>query len=237
MATHTRKQLLHNVTWVIIFSTKPKKRGPNWTSTCERVDTFFSPRIWHHAGRPTTGHSAETIGTNSKHTGRRTIARYPWNNRRSKPEFLQKMNLTNHFNLIIYTRLTDIWNGSSRSIFMILISFESSQWDEYDSSDNFQFENFEKIFNLIILIDNSEKRVAAIFELSLWQQSVFKVFQLLEKHLDQSEIPLQEVKKIRYWPRILSSDRTGDRRGKKWMKDTIRYYTSPSTTFLDIFAL
>ena len=29
----------------------------------ERVDTFFSLRIWHHAGRPTTGHSAETIGT------------------------------------------------------------------------------------------------------------------------------------------------------------------------------
>ena len=166
----------------------------------ERVDTFFSPRIWHHAGRPTTGHSAETIRKNSKHNGRRTIARYPWNNRRSKPEFLQKMNLTNHFHLIIYTRLTDIWNGSSRSILMILISFESSQWDEYDSSDNFQFENFEKIFNLIILIDNSEKRLAAIFELSLWQQSVFKVFQLLEKHLDQSEIPLQEVKKIRYWP-------------------------------------
>ena len=22
----------------------------------ERVDTFFSPRMWHHAGRPTTGH-------------------------------------------------------------------------------------------------------------------------------------------------------------------------------------
>ena len=61
---------------------------------------------------------------------------------------------------------------------MIMISFESSQWDEirYDSSDNFQVENFEKIFNLIILIDNSEKRLAAIFELSLWQQSVFKVF-------------------------------------------------------------
>ena len=61
---------------------------------------------------------------------------------------------------------------------MIMISFESSQWDEirYDSSDKFQVENFEKIFNLIILIDNSEKRLAAIFELSLWQQSVFKVF-------------------------------------------------------------
>ena len=133
---------------------------------------------------------------------------------------------------------------------MIMISFESSQWDEirYDSSDNFQVENFEKIFNLIILIDNSEKRLAAIFELSLWQQSVFKVFQLLEKHLDQSEIPLQEVKKIRYWPlwghwsrkiedfeanSIIRSNITGE----KWMKDTIRYYTSPSTTFLDIFAL
>ena len=107
-----------------------------WTSRY-----FFSPRIWHHAGRPTTGHSAETIGKNNKHNGRRTIARYPWNNRRSKPEFLQKMNLTNHFHLMIYTRLNDIWNGSSRSIFMILISFKSSRWDEYDSSDNFQVEN------------------------------------------------------------------------------------------------
>ena len=34
------------------------------SSTCERVDTFFSPRMWHHAGRPTTGHSTETIGIN-----------------------------------------------------------------------------------------------------------------------------------------------------------------------------
>ena len=110
----------------------------------ERVDTFFSPRIWHHAGRPTTGRSAETIGKNNKHNGRRTIARYPWNNRRSKPEFLQKMNLTNHIHLIIYTRLNDIWNGSSRSIFMILISFKSSQWDEYDSIDNFQVENLKR---------------------------------------------------------------------------------------------
>ena len=31
----------------------------------ERVETFFSPRMWHHAGRPTTGHSTETIGKNS----------------------------------------------------------------------------------------------------------------------------------------------------------------------------
>ena len=30
----------------------------------ERVDTFFSPRMWHHAGRPTTGHCTETIGIN-----------------------------------------------------------------------------------------------------------------------------------------------------------------------------
>ena len=33
-------------------------------STCERVDTFFSPTMWHHAGRPTTGHWMETIGIN-----------------------------------------------------------------------------------------------------------------------------------------------------------------------------
>ena len=30
----------------------------------EGVDTFFSPRMWHHAGCPTTGHSTETIGIN-----------------------------------------------------------------------------------------------------------------------------------------------------------------------------
>ena len=105
-----------------------------------------------------------------------------------------------------------------------------------------------EILNLIILIDNSEKRLTTIFELFLWQQSVFKVFQLLEKHLDQSKIPLQEVKKIRYWPlwghwsrkiedfeanSIIRSNITG----KKWMKGTIKYYTSPLTTFLDIFAL
>ena len=43
----------------------------------ERVETFFSPRMWHHAGRPTTGHSTETIGKNSQHNGRRTITRKP----------------------------------------------------------------------------------------------------------------------------------------------------------------
>ena len=30
----------------------------------ERVDTFFPSRMWHHAGRPTTGHCTETIGIN-----------------------------------------------------------------------------------------------------------------------------------------------------------------------------
>ena len=59
----------------------------------ERVDTFFSPRMWHHAGRPTTGHSTETIEANSKHNRRRTIARLSWINKNSKREFLQKMNL------------------------------------------------------------------------------------------------------------------------------------------------
>ena len=63
------------------------------------------------------------------------------------------MNLTNYFHLIIYTRLNDIWNGSSRSIFMILISFKSSQCDEYDSSDNFQVENFRRNLEF----DNSDK--------------------------------------------------------------------------------
>ena len=31
----------------------------------ERVDTFFSSRMWHHAGRPTTGHCTETIEINT----------------------------------------------------------------------------------------------------------------------------------------------------------------------------
>ena len=84
--------------------------------TVNEGQNFFSPRIWHHAERPTTGHSAETVGTNSKHNERRKFERYPWNNRRSKLKFLQKMNLTNHFHLIIYTRSDDIWNGSSRWI-------------------------------------------------------------------------------------------------------------------------
>ena len=101
---------------------------------------------------------------------------------------------------------------------------------------------------MIILIDNSEKRLTAIFELFLCQQSVFKVFQLLEKHLDQSEIPLQEVKKIRYWPlwghwsrKIKDFEANSIIRSnimrEKWMKDTIKYYTSPLTTFLDIHTL
>ena len=30
----------------------------------ERVDTFFPARMWHHAGRPTTGHCTRTIGIN-----------------------------------------------------------------------------------------------------------------------------------------------------------------------------
>ena len=31
----------------------------------ERVETFFSPRMRHHAGRPTTGHYTETMGINT----------------------------------------------------------------------------------------------------------------------------------------------------------------------------
>ena len=31
----------------------------------ERVETFFSPWMRHHAGRPTTGHSTETMGINT----------------------------------------------------------------------------------------------------------------------------------------------------------------------------
>ena len=31
----------------------------------ERVETFFSLRMRHHAGRPTTDHSTETMGINS----------------------------------------------------------------------------------------------------------------------------------------------------------------------------
>ena len=30
----------------------------------ETVETFFSLWMWHHAGRPTTDHCAETIGIN-----------------------------------------------------------------------------------------------------------------------------------------------------------------------------
>ena len=112
----------------------------------------------------------------------------------------------------------------------------------------FKLKIWKEILNLIILIDNSEKRLTAIFELFLCQQSVFKVFQLLEKHLDQSEIPLQEVKKIRYWPlwghwsrKIKDFEANSIIRSnimrEQWMKDTTKYYTSPLTTFLDIFAL
>ena len=39
----------------LIFSYKQKLR------TCERVETFSSPRMWHHTGRSTMGHSTETI--------------------------------------------------------------------------------------------------------------------------------------------------------------------------------
>ena len=31
----------------------------------ERVETFFSPWMRYHAGRPTTGHSTETMGINT----------------------------------------------------------------------------------------------------------------------------------------------------------------------------
>jgi len=31
----------------------------------ERVESFFSPRMRHHAGRPTTGHYTETMGINT----------------------------------------------------------------------------------------------------------------------------------------------------------------------------
>ena len=58
----------------------------------ERVDTFFSPRIWRHAGGPTMDHWTETISLIVNYYSRRTVARYPWINRR---EFFQKMNLTN----------------------------------------------------------------------------------------------------------------------------------------------
>ena len=34
-------------------------------STYERVESFFSPRMRHHAGRPTTGHYTETMGINT----------------------------------------------------------------------------------------------------------------------------------------------------------------------------
>ena len=85
-----------------MFSSEPKefvKEGPaklihkKEMGFGERVDTYFSPRMWHHAGRPTTGHSTETIEANSKHNRRRTIARLSWINKNSKREFLQKMNL------------------------------------------------------------------------------------------------------------------------------------------------
>ena len=31
----------------------------------ERVETFFSPKMWQHTGRPTTGYCTESIGLNS----------------------------------------------------------------------------------------------------------------------------------------------------------------------------
>ena len=38
---------------------------------------LFSPRMWHHAGRPAIGTCTRTIETNIKHNRRRTIARLP----------------------------------------------------------------------------------------------------------------------------------------------------------------
>ena len=152
-----------------------------WTSRY-----FFSPRIWHHAGRPTTGHSAETIGKNNKHNGRRTIARYPWNNRRSKPEFLQKMNLTNHIHLIIYTRLNDIE--------MVLLGQSSWFWYHLKAlnetntilATTFKLKIWKEILNLIILINFSEINqkfswLTVIFESLLYQQSTFKVQKYQER--------------------------------------------------------
>ena len=45
-----------------------------------------------------------------------------------------------------------------------------------------------------MLFDNSEKWLTVIFEPTLCQQSASEVFYLLQKLLDQSEIPLQESK-------------------------------------------
>ena len=36
-------------------------RGGGLSEFGERVNTFFSTRMWNHARRPTTGHSVETI--------------------------------------------------------------------------------------------------------------------------------------------------------------------------------
>ena len=98
---------------------------------------FFSLRMRHHAGRPTTAHCSETMGINSTHNGRRTITRKPWIKRKSKREILRKMNLPYLSQLISLARLINAWKGFSRWIFMILVWFECSLGDEFDSGNNF----------------------------------------------------------------------------------------------------
>ena len=59
--------LLHIQVHLYFMKSEPESTrisDANFMSTCERVDTFFSPTMWHHAGRPTTGHWTETIGIN-----------------------------------------------------------------------------------------------------------------------------------------------------------------------------
>ena len=63
----------------------------------------------------------------------------------------------------------------------------------------FELKILKETYNLIILIENSEKWLTVIFEPSLCQQSASEVFDLLKKLLDESEIPLQKSK-IRYRP-------------------------------------
>ena len=55
---------------MVRFHTQTLANGSN---VCERSANpkpgfgqrvIFSPRMWHHAGRPTTGHCTETIGIN-----------------------------------------------------------------------------------------------------------------------------------------------------------------------------
>ena len=79
--------------------------------------------------------------------------------------------------------------------------YHSKALNETDTilATTFKLKILKEIYNLMILINNSEKWLTVMFEPSLCQQSTSEVFDLLRKLLDQGEIPLQESK-IRFRP-------------------------------------